>query len=1303
MHNLIPSFVQEKYRDEQFSGSLKAATMFIDISGFTAMTQTLMKCGKEGAEVLNNILNNIFEPVIDAVYDRNGFISTFAGDAFTAVFPDHERPLDCCHAAMAIRQTFQEKGQQVTKFGVFGLTVKIGLSHGNVKWGIVGSEDHKTWFFRGMAINSCSRAEKRCDSMQIVMAKPIYELVNEDVTVELKAKTYMLLTDISKSEEAVKSISVPTVTKEIALKFLPVPILEYGQKGEFRDVVSVFVSFKEPSTFRKLDKFVRNVLQKVDNFGGFFEILDFGDKGGNCLIIFGAPVSYENNIQRAVNFVYSVRGEFTTDIRAGVTFGTVFAGIKGSKRRSVYGVLGDVVNLSARFMMEAGWGEIYLDQQIIMQVEAGYEIAVLKPCKFKGFAGDIPVYRLIERKQRVGVSFFEGEMVGRDSELNRSTELLQPVTDGRFGGLVYVYGNAGIGKSRLIYELVQKQGIRTFTMQTDSILKKGLNPFAYFFNHYFEQDKTRSLNDRKDIFTTIYEEFMERVESILAGDDRLESVKENLRRIESIIGAVIGLEWEGSIYSIIDPKDRPVVTQFAIKDFITTYSLLEPVILHIEDIQWLDDESQNVFEILTRQIEEYPLVILACSRFNDDGSKPELKADDDVPRHEVILDELPADSTKALIHDRLGYRTDDELTAYIQSRTEGNPFYTEQFCLYLRENDFIELIDEQYHLTGVPTDIPSNINMILITRIDRLSIELKEIVQIASVLGREFEVQMLVSLIDLLHTLEPDKSGALRERELHPLISQVKEERIWTALSEIRYIFSHALLRDAAYEMQLKARLRDLHKLAGDTIVKVYSDDKMFYADAAYHYEQAEDWENAREYCTKAGKFFTESVKYDDASIYFQKALYICEMIYEPGHPEVAACLNNLALLYREQGLYDRAEPLNLRALEIREKVFGEQHPLVATSLNNLAELYREQGLYDKAEPLYERALELLEHAVGSKHPDVATSLNNLALLYNHQGLHGKAEPLFKRALVIREKILGKHHPDIIASLNNLAMHYHYQGLYKKAEPLYLRAIEIGETVLGQQHPTIATSLNNLAELYRVHGLYDKAEPLYERALVIREQILGPQHPDVATSLNNLALLFVNQGFNDKAEPLFERALEIWEQVLGPQHPAVATILGNLAVLYENQGLYDKPEPLYLRALKIFEQVLGLQHPEVARNLNNLALLYSDHGYYNKAEPLHLRALEIHEKVLGPQHPDVVYSLNGLAKLYQAQGFYDKAEPLFKRAIKIWEKALPGHPNLAGVIENYAKLLEETGRDEEAKVQRDRAQAIRDKNVQADT
>ncbi len=179
----------------------------------------------------------------------------------------------------------------------------------------------------------------------------------------------------------------------------------------------------------------------------------------------------------------------------------------------------------------------------------------------------------------------------------------------------------------------------------------------------------------------------------------------------------------------------------------------------------------------------------------------------------------------------------------------------------------------------------------------------------------------------------------------------------------------------------------------------------------------------------------------------------------------LATSLNNLALLYHNQGKYSEAEPLYLDALEMTKRLFTSDHPNIATSLNNLASFYYSQGKYSEAEPLYLDALEMKRRLFTGDHPDVASSLNNLALLYKSQGKYSEAEPLYLDALEMTKRLFTGDHPDVATSLNNLAVLYDNQGKYNKAEPFYLEALAIFERVLGTDHTNTITVRNNLRRL----------------------------------------------------------------------------------------------------------------------------------------------------------------------------------------------------------------------------------------------
>ena len=141
-----------------------------------------MRQGNEGAEQLSISLNNIFEPMVRLVYSKGGFIPYFAGDAFTAIFPQEDSsvtPSSLIDSAEQLRDLFRKEGLKKTRFGDFQIGIKIGLSVGLVEWGIVGG-DHKTFYFRGEGIENCAQSEHQAKEQDIILDQHLYKELASD-------------------------------------------------------------------------------------------------------------------------------------------------------------------------------------------------------------------------------------------------------------------------------------------------------------------------------------------------------------------------------------------------------------------------------------------------------------------------------------------------------------------------------------------------------------------------------------------------------------------------------------------------------------------------------------------------------------------------------------------------------------------------------------------------------------------------------------------------------------------------------------------------------------------------------------------------------------------------------------------------------------------------------------------------------------------------------------------------------------------------------------------------------------------
>lgn len=405
----------------------------------------------------------------------------------------------------------------------------------------------------------------------------------------------------------------------------------------------------------------------------------------------------------------------------------------------------------------------------------------------------------------------------------------------------------------------------------------------------------------------------------------------------------------------------------------------------------------------------------------------------------------------------------------------------------------------------------------------------------------------------------------------------------------------------------------------------------------------------------RAGEYLSDRSQFTQAQQFLLHALIICEKLPELPAPELANCLNSLAILNEIQENFADAEALYLKTLAICEKILKPEHLEFIPLLNNLALLYINQFKISEAEPFIQRILTITKDRQEVDPDTYIHSLHIRAQFYSAKGQYAEAEELYRQALSLCEQSLGLEHPDLATILNNLAVLYMNQRKFSEAEPVCQRALALSEKAWGGKHHIIAFHLANLAAINANLGKFAEAEQMYQRSLEIREETLSAEHPEMAAIYNNLSQLYSKQEKFTEAEMHLKRALAIIEKVWGPEHPEVAYCLTNLAELYQKQGKFDEIESLCQKALSIIRASLGPEHPDMMYGLNNLAAFYKARGEYTRAEPLYQQALSIVQKTLGPDHPDTAKILEDYADLLSKMGQVNEATELEARACQVPE------------------------------------------------
>ena len=1299
MKNFIPDLIAEKASMNILSGTFAASTMFVDISGFTSMTRSLMKQGKEGAEVLSNIINSIFTPAIRAIYDNGGFVSTFAGDAFTAVF---ESDADyALNAAFEINKLFVDAGNINTKFGEFELAVKIGLSHGEVEFGIIDTEVQKAYYFRGEAIDGCAKAEHHADRMEIVADGKFMEKLSVEAEKQPAGENHFVITPQELCLSPLKN-KTETDQPEIEKMFVPDSVLEMKDRGEFREIVSVFIGFEETAGFEKP---IAEVIRRTHAYGGYFNKIDFGDKGGVMLVIFGAPTGREKLYSRAADFALSLKEIPEFSFRAGVSTGIAFCGIVGSDLRKEYTALGDVVNLSARLMTKAGPNSIFAGPDITAKLPASYRYESKGLTEFKGFSEKLEVFELKGKTSTTLKMSYSGSFVGRKKEADELIKMIQPIFDNKFGGIIYIDGPAGIGKSRFIDNFVGSlEDCVYFYLPCDEILRKSFNPFEYFFKNYFGQSESATKEENKTIFSDKYSE--------LVSSTKDKEIQSELLRTESVIGALIGLEWENSLYSQLDAKGRYENTLYAVKHFFLAQSLIKPVVLVLEDAHWADNDSIELFKILTRNVSRYPFILLALCRPNDDGSVFSLFDSDkaEIPLDRLSIEPFNKDIMNELLKDRFSAENiPDKTSDFVWEKSNGNPFFVEQLALYLTENN---LLDSSMNIISEASSIPSGISQIIIARIDRLSSQMKKTVKTASVLGREFALKVLERMLG--------SETGLKDINILNELETGKNDKLWENLTELKYIFKHALIRETVYEIQLKETLRNLHDLAGTIIEDLYKDDlKTHYDELADHYDKAENRVKAIEYLEKAGDKAKESYKNERALIYFNKLIpYLKD---QKDDERTVIYLERKGEILELTGKWKDSEDAYRESLELSEKT--ENLKLRIDCMNNLGFLMKEKGEVKETEKLLLSALEMSER-IGYK-TGVFTSAGNIGMLRSDTGDYKAALELYQKWLDVCTETGDKK--EISKALLNIGNTHYFQGNYDKALEFYNRQLINCEQTGDIRAKSYA--IGNIGLVYMEKGDYITAVEYFERSLPMVKE-LGDKRA-VGRAIGNIGLTALYQTDYDKALKNFFDVYELFIEV-GDKRSAALAVL-NIGNVYYNRGELEK-------AMKNFEELLSisiqiedkrgmsyahgnignihqdrsdldkaLKHYEaklnICRELNDkrdTACVYGNIGNLLKKKGDYDTAMKYYEKEtdLSTEIEDkneIARSYGNTADLFRILSKYDKASDLFRKMLSICE-SIGDKKGCCTAHSGIGSVYKDTGDYEESLKHYDIAEAIASNN-----
>ncbi len=1102
MRQLVPNLILENYLVGSYHGEFPAVGLFVDISGFSTLTDSLMQHGQQGAEVLAQIMLRVFGPPSRSIQAQGGFIVGYAGDAFTALFPLGAEPLLTLRRALAVAWAIQAQMTaepfQATEYGEFPISAKVGLALGETAWGILRSRDGEraTYYFRGTAITAAAAAEHHAKAGEIVITQRFYEQVLEKVQVEPVAGDFRLLS-IEGDLPAARPVPASPPSAQAMCAFFPENLLYKDLRSEFRQALNLFISLPELPTLA-LETFIESVFELQALYGGLFTRIDYGDKGCNLLLFWGAPHAYENDIERALNFILDLRAQVDFKFSAGITYYISRAGFMGSDLMEEYTCYGWGINLAARLMLTAARGEIWLDERVAKRAEQRFQVDFIGEQTFKGFAHPQKVFTLRGRKDSAE-SFFQGVMVGRDDELRALASFVAPLWEGKYAGSLRIWGDPGIGKSRLVHEFRTSQVfVRHKTLwglcQSDQILREPFNPFSYWLRHYFNLSDSHDEISNKNNFELKLSGLLE-----ATPDPALAAELDHAR---SFLAALVDLYWPDALYTQMDARGRYDNTFIALMALVKAESLRQPVIIFIEDAQYLDEDSSALVQALMRSLKAgpalYPVAILSTAR--REGAA--LPLDRSLCEQQLDLDRLSNSALAQLAQSILGSLPAVDLLELLEERADGNPFFAEQILRYLREESLLESGTEGWSASkkSYAATIPTDIKAVLIARLDQLTREVRNVIQTASVLGREFETRILAEMLR-------DDSSLAGE------IQQAEQAAIWSALNEIRYIFKHAMLRDAAYLMQMQVRRQELHALAVEALENVFAGQlEAHFGELAYHAEQAQLIDKACAYLEQAGDQARNSFQNVTAAAYYTRALLLLAPEATAAQYRFRLALNDVysQIGDREKQKHNLAQLQQLAGGEVRKQ--AEVANLETSFLDEIGEHH---SAFEKAKETISLARE-----AGDDETVVCAHVYCLDVLYKLDA--GNEVKAYAEAGLSLARQIGFQEGE--AQLLNI------YGLFalKQREPEAARArlersLEI--YLLTNNLRRQAYPLANLGMVASYLGDYAAAQTYYEKSLAISREV--GHRAGESLILQNLGWILGMRGDYQAARAHLERSLRL--------------------------------------------------------------------------------------------------------------------------------------------------------------------------------
>ena len=849
--------------------------------------------------------------------------------------------------------------------------------------------------------------------------------------------------------------------------------------------------------------------------------------GDGLMAVFGTPVAREDDPERAIRAALQMQqalAEYTATLRMriGIHTGPVFMSEIGSTGE--YTAMGNTVNTASRLEQAAPVDGILVSHATYQHVRGLFNVGVSEAVALKGYAKKMQVYTIHNAKPRSfrvatrGVDGIETRTIGRDAELQQACADFRTMRDTRESQIVMVCADAGVGKSRLLYEF---QNWLDLEPEEVWLMRGRCNPTLHALPYSLIRDilSFRFVINDSDSAAIARRKLEDGVIAAMPDDPAA-------REKAHFLGHLVGFDFSASPYLHGILSDARQIRERAFYYFaqlLETVAQRKPVVMLLEDVHWADTSS---LDLLAAALETFPhirVMLFATSRPVAATARHRWVTSGNATTH-ITLEPLAPDQCRVLVAEILQRlpSVPQVLTELIVSRAEGNPFFIEELIKMLLDDGVIVRTDDLWQVVSerlATLTVPQTLTGILQARLDGLSAEERVLAQCASVVGRTFWAGAVAHLQGRSSAGVAPILDSLDAKE----IIHRRDKSAFAGTQE--FAFKHALLHDVVYESVLLGQRKSYHAAVAQWLTEQSAERAGEYAGLiAEHYEKAGEPDNAADWYKRAAQQAQATGATSAALDYYRRQFGL-------SHPDAHSTI-----------LLDTVEVLQVKgdwveALDVARRVLA---------------------LANEADDLITQARS--RHVLGrilSKLGNYADSLAQLVQA-QHDWQMVDAGGLLPRATVQAE---------IAFIVGRIGSVYWLQGDYEAAQTTLNDSLKLARA--SGDKSSLSHVLNNLGNVASSLGDYVKTHEYYVQSLALRRE-LGDMWA-VAVSLNNLGCVSTYMKDYDKALAYHKESLAL-SQVLGDKSNIVLST-ANLGIVAYLQGDYAEAQAHLIIGARLWQEV----------------------------------------------------------------------------------------------------------------------------------